>query len=352
MNIFRITTLLLLAAISGCQTTAPEVGSDRIVLPDSTAEVEEIVAVVTTENIVPGKASQPPSSEKTTAAITPPIPDDNKPTQKIRTETETAINAKQLDDKKAVTTLPKPVPAQSPKPEPPTTNKPTKPEVAQRQNSVVAPPKFASMSGRVSLVDAENNPISAEGTFVMLVAKDKAKSTATTGSTSANKQSHAIDMKDKKYSPERLIIDRKDSLEFINSDGIRHNVFSSSEKNAFDLGTYGPNLKRRVTLHESGIVKVYCNIHADMATFIAVNDPKLTVITDASGSFKFENIDAGQYELVAWNIRGDSSFDVQLVANENSIKDITVRASNNAVKEHKNKFGKAYSNNLFNDEFY
>jgi len=162
-----------------------------------------------------------------------------------------------------------------------------------------------------------------------------------------------IDMKNKFYDPGLLSINKNDRLRFVNKDKIKHNVFSSSGESAFDLGTYGPGKKREVSLNAAGIVKVYCNIHSEMATFVVVNENSISTIADELGYYEISGVPPGKYELRVWNIRGETTKIIQVEQNNKRV-DIVLDAVNYKQIEHKNKFGKIYNKNasFFDDEFY
>jgi len=165
---------------------------------------------------------------------------------------------------------------------------------------------------------------------------------------------HIIDMEGKEYLPRFSSINAGDQVVFVNKDNIRHNVFSSSGGNAFDLGTYGAGLKRAVTLKEPGIVKIYCNIHADMATFVAVGDPGLSAEADRQGKYFIKDLVPGKYEISIWNIRGEAKRTIEIKAEDTAKVVDRIDTTKFSVESHKNKFGGNYSKNaaLFEDEFY
>lgn len=214
----------------------------------------------------------------------------------------------------------------------------------------VANRPVARVSGKVHILGDENERIQITGSIVTLVPRAPF---AMSKSSSAPKL-HRIDMQNKTYLPRFLSIQKHDQVAFVNKDEIKHNVFSSSGKNAFDLGTYGAGKQRVVALGESGIVKVYCNIHSEMATFIAVNEYNFSVVTDADGGFEFNDISPGSYEIQVWHVRGEKKIALDISAGESRQLELEVDTSTFNPEHHKNKFGKTYTTNsaLFDDEFY
>jgi len=174
--------------------------------------------------------------------------------------------------------------------------------VATVQKSKAKVTSVGAVSGSVVLLGGNGQKLSATGTMVTLTPKALESSSIKRRAP----KTHVIDMEDKQYQPRYSTINAGDQVVFVNKDNIRHNVFSSSGSNAFDLGTYGAGLKRAVTLEEPGIVKIYCNIHSDMATFVAVGNQSLSTKADDQGRYQIGNVPPGTYELGLWNIRGES----------------------------------------------
>ena len=57
---------------------------------------------------------------------------------------------------------------------------------------------------------------------------------------------------------------------FPNFDTVFHNVFSTSPLGAFDLGLYKVGEAREYTFTKEGIIRLGCNLHANMSAYIAV----------------------------------------------------------------------------------
>ena len=202
----------------------------------------------------------------------------------------------------------------------------------------VSPPTQGSLSGKIAVLGKDKKTISSEGVILKLTRND-GKSIRS----EVVPQNHSVDMEEKAYQPRYLSINSGDTLTFINKDEIKHNVFSSTGDNAFDLGTYEGGLERDVTLHESGLVKVYCNIHRNMAMFVSVDDISRSELATKDGHFNFEGLPEGDYELNIWHIRGQKTVALRIAANENTQLTEVLDTTNFKYKPHDNKYGKAYS---------
>ncbi|MFT6309985.1 MAG: plastocyanin [Porticoccus sp.] len=165
---------------------------------------------------------------------------------------------------------------------------------------------------------------------------------------------HSVDMKNKTYLPKAMVVNTGDTLVFKNNDPIKHNVFSSSGENTFDLGTYGFDTQREETINAKGVVKVYCNIHPEMALFIVANDSQFSMVTDESGDFSFSDVPAGNYLLDVWHVRGALDKKIVVTGNAALNEEIVIDTVRYTPKPHLNKYGEPYKKQpaILNDEFY
>ena len=107
----------------------------------------------------------------------------------------------------------------------------------------------------------------------------------------------------KEFSPHVLVVPAGSSIAFPNHDAFNHNVFSLSEENPFDLGLYGRGDTRSVRFARPGIVRVYCNVHAQMSAIVVVRDNPYFAQPSSDGSFTLPSVPAGDYALHLWHER-------------------------------------------------
>jgi plastocyanin len=81
---------------------------------------------------------------------------------------------------------------------------------------------------------------------------------------------HLIKQEHKRFSVKEVHAEVGDILIFVNFDPFVHNIFSLSEVQSFDLGTFGKGEERRVKLLSAGKVEIECAIHPDMRLTIEV----------------------------------------------------------------------------------
>ncbi len=105
--------------------------------------------------------------------------------------------------------------------------------------------------------------------------------------------------KDQSFQPRVLVVRQGDLVDFPNMDPIFHNVFSVSPAKRFDLGKYPRPQSRSVRFDKTGVVHVFCDIHADMAAYIVVLKNRAFARPDANGRYRLPDLPAGRY-LVTW----------------------------------------------------
>ena len=79
-----------------------------------------------------------------------------------------------------------------------------------------------------------------------------------------------VNQKENKFSTKALHLKAGDSINFRNDDPHFHNVFSLSDTQSFDLGSYPKGQSRKVTFAKEGTVEVECAIHPDMKLKVEV----------------------------------------------------------------------------------
>jgi hemoglobin len=109
-----------------------------------------------------------------------------------------------------------------------------------------------------------------------------------------------VEQRGKEFAPHVMAVPVGSTVSFPNFDGIYHNVFSLSKTNPFDLGLYKSGDTREVKFDKPGIVRLGCNIHANMAAYIIVVDAPHYVVAQPGGTFAFKSLAPGKYKVQAW----------------------------------------------------
>ena len=150
-----------------------------------------------------------------------------------------------------------------------------------------------------------------------------------------------IKQKDKQFWPATAVVQRGTSVTFPNMDAVFHNVFSTSGRNSFDLGSYrSGDPARSVVLTTPGVVEVFCNIHAKMNANILVVPGPLFAKVGADGSYRIENVPTGARRIVAWSPNAKAVQQKIEVGSSGGQANFTLEIE--SAKAHLNKLGQPY----------
>ena len=207
-----------------------------------------------------------------------------------------------------------------------------------------ATPDAGSVSGKVALVKA-GAPLPDASRAVVWIDK------LTVAGSAAPKAEMRSERKS--FQPRVIVVRRDGTVEFPNVDPIFHNVFSVSPGNRFDLGLYRSGTSKPNAFHETGVVRVYCNIHPQMVGFVLVVDSSFFAVTGKDGAFRFEGVPPGAYTVKVWHEEGgEAELPVRVRAGADAPLAFTLDSSAFKAQPHKNKYGKDYPPPPPDDERY
>jgi hemoglobin len=130
-----------------------------------------------------------------------------------------------------------------------------------------------------------------------------------------------VEQRNREFAPRLLAVPVGSTVSFPNFDPIYHNVFSRSETRPFDLGLYKSGQARELVFDREGIVRVGCNLHANMSATVVVVSAPHYAITDRRGRFFFRSLEPGRYRLRAYGERGGepTSQEIVVTAGDNTV---------------------------------
>lgn len=136
-----------------------------------------------------------------------------------------------------------------------------------------------------------------------------------------------MDQKNKIFTPHLLPILVGSTIDFPNTDDVRHSVYSRKESaDDFNLGQYDVGIVKHVKFETVGVTHLGCNIHAEMSAYIITcQNPYFTVIgKKAKGNFVISDVPAGTWKLTFFHEKiKQKTIEVTVVAGSEAIVEFT-----------------------------
>jgi len=109
-----------------------------------------------------------------------------------------------------------------------------------------------------------------------------------------------LDQRNLAFNPRVLVVRTGTNVEFPNNDRVFHNVFSFRDGRRFDLGLYPVGSVKRVLFDRSGVSRIFCNIHPNMAAYVITVDTPYFAKANERGAFTIAAVPPGTYTYHAW----------------------------------------------------
>lgn len=137
-----------------------------------------------------------------------------------------------------------------------------------------------------------------------------------------------MDQRNRQFVPHVLPVQVGTSVNFPNSDNIRHQVYSFSPPKRFQLPLYIGTPANPIVFDKPGVVSLGCNIHDDMSAWIIVVETPHFGMSDRRGWLEMERLGAGDYEVHVWHPRMTRTFEpIEVTIAGESGAEITVAIS-------------------------
>lgn len=122
-------------------------------------------------------------------------------------------------------------------------------------------------------------------------------------------EAHAVmDQRGLTFIPHVIAIQKGTTVDFLNSDNDRHNVYFLYDDTGktLDIGTWGPGQSVSHAFGEAGLVITLCQLHLEMAAYILVLEYPFFTVAEIDGEsqsapYAITGVPAGDYALRVWH---------------------------------------------------
>lgn len=110
-----------------------------------------------------------------------------------------------------------------------------------------------------------------------------------------------LDQKSCRFEPHVTVVPEGATVEFLNSDGISHNVHTYARKNDQFNKIIAAGSKETQKLEKADQIEIKCDIHPWMNSWLIVTDAPFYAVTDANGEFSIDGMPAGTHKVEFWH---------------------------------------------------
>jgi len=129
------------------------------------------------------------------------------------------------------------------------------------------------------------------------------------------------------YVPHVLPILVGTTVDFVNSDGLLHNLHAFMRgETLFNIATPKFLKKKSIVFQKEGPVLLLCDVHREMSAYIMVLQNPFFALTNEEGDFTIKDVPPGSYTVKAWheNLKPQSQ-EVKLMEGRNVRFDFKLR---------------------------
>lgn len=122
------------------------------------------------------------------------------------------------------------------------------------------------------------------------------------GKLKAKAGEYHMDQKKCRYEPHVIVMPVGSELKIHTSDPVNHNIHTYSFDNDPINIMFTPGQEEySQEMEEAEIIKVECDLHSWMTSWVIVTPNSYSAISGDNGSFEIPDVPAGKYKLIAWH---------------------------------------------------
>ena len=110
-----------------------------------------------------------------------------------------------------------------------------------------------------------------------------------------------LDQTSCRFEPHVVVVTAGTTVEFLNSDGVSHNVHTYPGKNDPMNKIIAAGSKETQKLDKADRIEIKCDIHPWMNSWLIVTDAPFFAVTDTKGEFAIEGLSAGTHKVEYWH---------------------------------------------------
>ena len=119
----------------------------------------------------------------------------------------------------------------------------------------------------------------------------------------AEAEKPTIDQRGCAFVPRVVVVRVGGTVDFLNNDRLLHNIHAMPKLNPAFNRTQPKNRTIPVTFSKAEIVRIDCDLHSWMRSWVVVADHPYYRITQTDGAFAYDNLPPGAYRLQIWHER-------------------------------------------------
>lgn len=114
-------------------------------------------------------------------------------------------------------------------------------------------------------------------------------------------QNAAIDQIDRRFVPMVTAVAEGQWVDFLNSDNVRHHVYSFSEIRQFSTELFAHEAIDPVQFNRAGIAVLGCNIHDSMVAYVYVSEWQDVAVSNGTGEISFAGLTENPNTISIWH---------------------------------------------------